>query len=127
MLPRRRAAIRTHSSASASSLSAAIRPSATWQTVIRSRNLGRNLYGLEYSRSVLGAYVLIREQDGHVHSILVARGRDSARCARRAAACWCCAVGSQRQIRARRGSSRTPGDALAERYQDPLPETPALP
>src|SRR5262245_15778104 len=81
MLPRRRAAIRTHSSASASSLSATIRPSATWQTVIRSRNLGRNLYGLEYSRSVLGAYALIREQDGHVHSIFVARGRDSARCA----------------------------------------------
>src|SRR5262245_49005206 len=56
--------------------------SATWQAVIRSRNLGRNLYGLEYSRSVLDAYALIREQDGHVHSILVARGRDSARCAR---------------------------------------------
>src|SRR5215831_16178659 len=39
-------------------------------------------YGLEYSRSVLGAFALIREQDRHVHSILVARGRDSARCAR---------------------------------------------
>src|SRR5262249_12374375 len=45
-------------------------------------NLGRNLYALEYSRSALGAYALIGAQVGHGPSILVARGRDSARCAR---------------------------------------------
>src|SRR5262245_28158912 len=34
------------------------------------------------SRGVLGASVLTREQDGHIHSISVPLGRDSARCAR---------------------------------------------
>ena len=70
----------------------------------------------------------IREQDGHVHWILVTRSghRPPAR-ERLVAAYWYCVAGSQRQIRVRRGSLRIPGDALAARFPDLLPETPVQP
>ena len=90
-----------------------------------SRFAGLLLLGIQ--QAWMGRAAPTREQDGHVHCILVTRWSSYPARERRVAAYWYCVAGSQRQTRVRRGSLRIPGDALAARFQDLLPETPVKP